>query len=69
MSKALESALAKAVRRKEQHWKEREPYTREEVKALFAYVRKTIKEKAGTRAQRKAANKAAWAAGDRRRRK
>lgn len=41
------------------------PYTRKEAQALIAYVRKTMRDKAGTRAQRKAANKAAWAAGDR----
>lgn len=41
------------------------PYTRKEAQALMAYARKTLRGKAGTRAQRSAANKAAWAAGDR----
>jgi len=41
------------------------PYTRAEAQALIAFVRKTMRERAGTRAQRSAANKAAWAAGDR----
>lgn len=41
------------------------PYTRAEAQALIAYVRKTMREKAGTRAQRSKANKAAWGAGDR----
>lgn len=43
------------------------PYTRDEAQALLRYCRKAIKEKAGSRAQRSAANKAAWAAGNRER--
>ncbi len=41
------------------------PYTREEAQALIRYVRKTLREKGGSRAARSAANKAAWASGDR----
>lgn len=44
-----------------------ESYTRDEAQALMAYVKATLKAKRGTRAERKAANKAAWAAGDRKR--
>ncbi len=43
------------------------PYTREEAQALISYCHKAIKEKAGSRAKRSAANKAAWAAGNRER--
>jgi len=58
----IEEAMARRARRDAG---EVLPYTRSEAQALIAYARKTIKEKAGTRAQRSAANKAAWAAGDR----
>lgn len=65
MSEALQSALAKAERRKEQHRKERESYTRDEAQAMMAYASAKIRAHLGTRAERKVANKAAWAAGDR----
>lgn len=65
MSKVLKSALAKAERRREQHCREREPYTRDEAQALMAYADAKIRALLGTRAERKVANKAAWAAGDR----
>ena len=58
----IEEAMARRVRRDAG---EILPYTRAEAQALIAYARKTIRERAGTRAQRSAANKAAWAAGDR----
>ena len=41
------------------------PSTRQEARALIAYARRTLREKAGTRKERSAANKAAWAAGNR----
>jgi hypothetical protein len=57
----IDEALAKHERRLAG---EDLPYTRAEAQALIAYARRTIKERAGTRKQRSAANKAAWAAGD-----
>ncbi len=60
MSKVLQNALAKAEGRKEQHWKEREPYTPEETEALMAYACASIRRRLGTRAERKVANKAHW---------
>ncbi len=43
----------------------REPYTRAEAQELIAHAERTLRETKLTRAQRSAANKAAWAAGDR----
>ncbi len=65
MSDALQSALAKAERRKEQPCRAREPYTRDEAQAMMAYANTKIRAHLGTRAERKVANKAAWAAGHR----
>ena len=61
----IEELKAKLERRRHQPADEREPYTGAEVRALLAYAKATLKAKRGTRAERKAANKAAWAAGDR----
>lgn len=61
----MDELKAKLERRRDQPADKREPYTGAEVRALLAYAKATLKAKRGTRAERKAANKAAWAAGRR----
>ena len=65
MREALQRALEKRDRRRGQPCSEREPYTDEEAQALMRYASAKACAQLGTRAVRKAANKAAWAAGDR----
>lgn len=59
----IDELRAKHERRLSQPVADREPYTRQEVQALFALAKAKLKAQRGSRAKRSAANKAAWAAG------
>ena len=61
----IDELRAKHERRQSRPAAEREPYTRDEVQALFALSKARLKAERGTRAKRSAANKAAWAEGKR----
>lgn len=61
----IDDIRVKMERRKQQPVLEREPHTREEAQAIVRYCKAKLRKAEGTRAERKAANKAAWASGDR----